>query len=61
MRNHVVPGLFSGNCFGDELSRVSSKCSCITTGVERFSLDLLQAVKNKESALEVGNEGVLRL
>ena len=33
---------------------MSSKFSCVIPGMERFSFDLLQAVKNRECALEVG-------
>ena len=33
---------------------MSSRFSCVTLGMERFSLDLPRAVKNREYALEVG-------
>ena len=39
---------------------MDSRFSCVTPGMEKFSLDLPWAVENRECALEVGCGGVFR-
>ena len=39
---------------------MSSRFSCVTPGMERFSLDLPSAVENRECALVERNGGALR-
>ena len=45
--------------FKDGERRVSSRFSCVTSGMERFSLDLPKLLENIECALEVGCGGAL--
>ena len=39
---------------------MTSRFSCTTAGMERFSLDLSRDVKKRKGALEVGCRDVLR-
>ena len=40
---------------------MSLRFSCVAPGMERYSIDLLRAVKNRECALEEGFGDVLGL
>ena len=39
---------------------MDSRFSCVATGMKRFLLDLLGAVKNRECALEVRRGGAFK-